>query len=759
MFLKKISLCAMTLLFAAVSVNAQSNTSSNMGSLVEVHKFDDITTNIYRYPFASLDWTDPSGGLALSGTQAKRNVRFEIKKDELVTGGTLELYYTPSPALIPVRSHLNVYFNGLLIKSLPILKEHLGNKTFAKIAIDPKALADSNQIEFEFIGHYSDICENPVDSSLWLNISAQSVLVLDKQQLHIANDLSSFPTPFFNVTTNTASTLPIIFSDEPDANTLKAASIFASFGGVLTAWRGVDYPVLINQLPSNGHAVVFITNDKRPYFLKDYPKSDVPTVEMADIPGTQSNKLLIISAPTSEKLIEASKALALGNVLFNGPVTEILGYTEVEKRKPYDSPNWIDSSKKVYFGQLTTFDGQLSANGIEPAPINVQLNLPPDLYFVNGSRVDMNLIYKYTKPTETGMSQLRFILNNHLVRSYPLKPDSQQDKISENLPIMGAVNLFGTSKVDASFIRPTNSLTFDFDYSNIYTSKKDECTTQAPIPHRVEIDPASNIDFTGIYHFTQMPNLSLFWQSGYPFSIYADLQQTAAVIENTKDTEQLSTLLNSLGRIGAQLGYASTNIEILTKIDDKSEDVLEDKDILVIGNIPELLKDDDNVAIVLSKTEQAISTSFNSDNPNRFDPDKKNLNTTIRTRNSNGLGAIVSFQSPLNSDRTVVAMLSDSPEGLAHVNSNLVLNRSKFDARGTVTVMKSEEARSFDVGQTYYLGNLPWYQRIFYMLLDKPWLLMFLSIFCAVIFCLLAYKILKKIQVERILKLTKKKAQ
>ena len=121
MFLKKISLCVMTLLFASVAANAQNNTSSNIGSLVEVHKFDDITTNIYRYPFASLEWTDPSGGLALSGTQAKRNVRFEIRKDELVTGGALELYYTPSPALIPVRSHLNVYFNGLLIKSLPIL--------------------------------------------------------------------------------------------------------------------------------------------------------------------------------------------------------------------------------------------------------------------------------------------------------------------------------------------------------------------------------------------------------------------------------------------------------------------------------------------------------------------------------------------------------------------------------------------------------------------------------------------------------------
>lgn len=67
---------------------------------------------------------------------------------------------------------------------------------------------------------------------------------------------------------------------------------------------------------------------------------------MADIPSTLTGKMLIVSAPDSEGLVTAAKALAMGNVLFNGPLSKILEYKEIEKRKPYDAPNWIDTSKR-----------------------------------------------------------------------------------------------------------------------------------------------------------------------------------------------------------------------------------------------------------------------------------------------------------------------------------------------------------------------------------------------------------------------------
>ncbi|MBQ4246818.1 MAG: cellulose biosynthesis cyclic di-GMP-binding regulatory protein BcsB [Succinivibrio sp.] len=724
---------------------ASAQAVSNMQQRVEP-----LTVTRVHYPISSLQWLDPTGGLALSGLQPQRTVRFTIKRDELVTDAKLELVFTPSPSLIPVRSQLNIHLNGLLIKSIPITKESLGVKTTELIELESRALTDENQITFDFIGHYTDICENPVDSTIWLNVSAQSILHLEKQKLNIANDLAAFPTPFFDIYTNEKSVVSVIMPQNSDNEMLKAAAIVTSYGGKITKWRGVDYPAFIDQLPASGNAIVFLTNSNKPEFLKDYPEVKVPSLEVADIPGTQSAKMLIVSAPDSDKLVTAAKALASGTVLLSGPLTEVYDYEEVEKRKPYDAPNWADTSKVITFGSLAEYDQQLSSKGYNPMPINIELNFPPDLYFVNGSRIDMNLIYKYTKPSPLGLSQLRFITNNHLVRSYPLKPERETDIITENLPILGTLNLFNGSKVDTSFLNPRNTLTFDFDYSMVYTSKINECTTQVPIPNQVEIDPSSSIDFTDIYHFTKLPNLNFFWQSGYPFSIYADLQNTAVYIDNPNDVTKLSTLFNTVARIAAQIGYSCNDIDVFTKVDEDAMHSFKNKDILVVGHIPDELKDDDNSILVLGSAYHALSTSFNEVDATHFDTERRDVNQRITAKGAEGLGAVISYRSPLNEDRTLVALIADSDKGLANIAKNLILNSTPADPRGTVAIFKAEQVRSYDVGETYFFGNLPWYQRIYYILLDSPWVLMFLCLFSAIILCYLCYRFLKHIQISRL---------
>ncbi|MGN0902347.1 MAG: cellulose biosynthesis cyclic di-GMP-binding regulatory protein BcsB, partial [Succinivibrio sp.] len=678
--LKLISSAALMLMVcsAATAVPADADKKSQHSeATADAVRYEIIPTIRQQLPLSKLAWVDNSGGLALTGASPKRSVYFTVKRDDIITDGEFDLYYTPSPSLLPVRSQLNVYLNGILQKSIALQKENIGNRTHEVIKLDAGAFKDENIFDFELIGHYTDVCENPVDSTIWLNISAQSSLNLCRQQLHIANDLSFFPVPFFNVSTPQSTVLSMVFSENLDNDTIKAASVIASYGGVLTKWRGADYPAYINKLPSSGHAVVFVTNDSRPDFLKDYRQVKVPTVEMMDIPHTVADKMLVISAPDSKGLVTAAKALALGNILFNGPVTEIHEFKEIESRLPYDAPNWVDTSKPFTLGSITTYEDQLSAQGYEPPVINVELNLPPDLYFVNGSRIDMNLMYKYSKPPRLGMSQLRFMVNDHLIRSYPLNPDSESDVITTNMPLLGSLNVFGKSGIDTSYLKPMNVLSFDFKYSMIFISKLKECITTLPIPNRVEIDPASTLDFTGIYHFTKMPNLSLFWQSGYPFSIYADLQETAAVIEDPKNATLLTTLFNTAGRIGAQLGFPAVNLTVLSNLDASNVKLLNDKDILILGQIPDVLSDGSNAKVVLNRTRQALSAPFDDNTSVNNDmPEKHKVARLVDTSNFQGIGAAVSFESPLNSNRTVVALFADSRLGQANINRQLVTNHS-----------------------------------------------------------------------------------
>lgn len=710
-----------------------------------------IPTFISDYEISSFD-NAGSEGISLSGIKPRSDIYFAIRKDEIIRKAELSIEFTPSPSLIPIRSQLNVYLNNNLQQVIPITEDQLGHKTTKKLELDPILIKDYNTLSFEFIGHYTNYCENIVNSTLWLNISANSILTLNRQKLHVQNDLAFFPQPFIDTGTKDNSTISFVLPKNPNNNEMKAAAIIASYGGTQAKWRGIDYPVFFDRLPVNGHAIVFITNDNRPSFMQDYPKVTDPQIEITDIPHSMNNgKLLIISAPSSDGLPIAAAALAQGSIMFNGPVSKIIEFTNIAKRKPYDAPNWIDIDHKNTFGELTDYEGQLTSRGISPQPMRLNLSLPPDLYFAEGSRINLELFYHYSKPSPIGYSQMQFLFNNHLVRSYHLKNDRESDSILENLPLIGFENMFNTSKIDSLLLRQNNQMTFDFQYNLVVSSKHDECTTQTLINNRVEIDPKSTLDFTGLYHFTKMPNLSFFWQSGYPFSIYADLQTTTAIVDDPSDSSQLTTLFNTLGRIAGQIGYTALNIDVISAKELNNKELIKNRDLLIIGRIPEMLKNDRNIHVILSETEQSIQDSFNDGRYNRFKDKNRIVSNNIKQKSSLGLSSIISFESPITSGKTVVALISDSPAGSANLNKHIILNQKNADVHGSVTVFRNDQTNSLDVGTTYYIGNLPWYQRLWYYLLQSPILLMVFSLTCAVIFCYMVYKFLMHIRSNRLI--------
>ncbi|MBQ9275670.1 MAG: cellulose biosynthesis cyclic di-GMP-binding regulatory protein BcsB [Succinivibrio sp.] len=716
--------------------------------VLAVHTRQRITDYTFKELATPLD---PQGGMFLTGANGRGNLGFEVLRNELVTDAYLTLVVMSAPSLVPVRSHIQVFLNGTLQEAVPIQKEMVGKRTTVKVKLNPLLMKHFNTLTFEFIGHYEDVCENVINSTIWLNLTDESLLTLTTEQLRMANDLSFLPLPFVNDSGRRGSTVSFIFPEVPSKDFISAAAMVSSWCGVKAQWRGVDIPVIFDALPDDGHAVVFVTNDKRPYFLQHYPVVKRPRLEMADLPHSDGGKLLILAAPDEAGLLVAARALTQGDEMFTGPVAEILRVKEFKKREPYDAPKWIDTSKKTYFSSLIDYEEQLMASGFRPAPLMVTLNLPPDLYFVEGSRIDLDLKYRYTRPFPETQSQLQFLINGHLIRSYELKAEKESDHIFENLPLVGSLDLSsGGSKIESTLLHPSNNLSFDFQYTNVFKEKKDECSTQTPITKRVEIDPRSFVDFTGIYHFARMPNLGLFWQSGYPFSVYADLQNTAAVIEHPEKPAHLTTLFNTLARIGGQLGLAQSELTVLTAYDESAEKSVKDKDILVIGQLPERLSAHEQALAVITQEEQALTTSFNDHIPLHFDVDKKTPYQQVSQASAPGHAAILSFQSPYHEARTVVALVSDSVEAAAHLNTRIVRSQQSDDVQGSLTLFKPNETRSYDVGESYFVGNLPWYQRVWYYLLESPWLLMLCTVLSAAVFCVLIYRILSRIRRSRL---------
>ena len=709
---------------------------------------DNAPTRDVKLTFAKI--APPPGSMVLRGARPEGSVEFGMRSDEVVAKALLNLDYTPSPSLLPVQSQLKVYLNDELMGVLPVTKEQLGKKVSAQIPIDPLYITDFNRVRLEFVGHYRDVCENPASSTLWLDVGRESYLDLTYQSLNVRNDLSHFPIPFYDSRDNRQLTLPMVFASAPDVLQQQAAAIIASWFGSKAGWRGQQFPVQFNQLPDR-NAIVFATNDKRPDFLREHPPVKAPTIEMIDHPDNPYVKLLVVFGRDDKDLLQAAKGIAQGNILFRGSSVTVDDVKQLQARKPYDAPNWVRTDRAVTFAELKTYEQQLQSSGLVPDSINVALNLPPDLYLLRANGIDMNLNYRYTMPPIKDSSRMDISLNDRFLQSFSLNSSQDVNKLILRLPVLQGL-LDGKTEVTIPALRlgAMNQLRFDFQYMNPMPGGSiDNCITFQPVQNHVVIGDDSTIDFSKYYHFMAMPDLRVFANAGFPYSRMADLADTLVVVPKSPTEGQVATLLETAGGIGAQTGLAAINLRMT---DDGGQIKDKDADLLLIGSIPQALKDDTKINLLVEATKSWVKMPMRHYDLASIYPDTeaRTPNTRTDVTSTGPMAAIIGFQSPYNDQRSVVALLADSPRGNELLTQALNDSGKRAAMFGSVAVIRESGVNSLRVGDIYYIGHLPWFERIWFALSSHPVLLAILAAVSIVLLAWVLWRMLRIISRRRL---------
>lgn len=721
MNLSKIStvLISVMLLGSMASTATAQQVSKDPSTVAPVWRTDVTGSFTQKVALLKLVPGGQATGIRLTGVNNVQYLDFGVRADELVSSAALELAFTASPSLIPVRSQINVYLNGQLQQSVPITADALGKLYRTQVSLDPKQVKTVNQISLEFIGHYQNICERPSSETLWLNIDAKSQLSLVKQKVKISNDLARWPAPFIDTYTNEPTVIPVVFAKAPDSATKKAAAILSSLVGKYTQWRGADFPVYYDRIPTDGHFFVFATNSSRPSFLNNLPMADGPQIYMMDAPESRSDKMLVFSGRDEADLVVAVKALASGEHVLIGDKLPIKEFKEPAERRAYDAPNWVPIDEPIAFSRIMQYPGQLTSRGYAPPAVHMPMSLAPDLYMVGTGGLNVNLKYRYTKPEGGDQAQLRMRINNYLIDSVNLSNQSSSGEREMRLPSFNGP--LATSPSEALALAAQNDLSFEVVYRReLSEGSPDNCKSVVLLPHQMEIDPSSTLTLDGLFHYAQMPNLTLFTQSSYPYSVYADLSRTVVVIPKEAAAEKVTTLLNTTARIAAETGAVATK---LTVIDKANEEALSGKDILFVGEMPITLPDfkkdnaeelQQSIAAILLGEEVLQSEEV------LFSPE-------------GGVGALVTLQSPFDSDRTVLALLSEGSSGSYLLNQQLMNPSSMATVDGSVAIINEQSVVSFQVGDTYTIGDLPWYQKIWQTMSNYPLLLVLCALICAVL--------------------------
>jgi len=682
--------CALSVLSTGMWASAAETTGANEGYSVTLQQLG------RNYP------------MNLRGVEATDSVNFNVRADQVVTGASLSLSYSYSPALLADLSQINVMINDEVAATLPLPKEGAGKPQTQVIEIPPQMITEFNRLSLQFIGHYTMSCEDPKHSSLWARINNDTRLDIRVTPFALPNNLAILPLPFFDRRDDRDVNLPVVMGAAPDNATLEAAGALASWiGAAKTRSRMASFPAHFNELPAKGNALVLLKGDG-PLQLGalTMPAPKGPTLTMVTHPNDPNSKLLVITGRDSAELKRAVNALVVGGQSLVGSSALIERVDLLAPRKPYDAPNWLPSDRPIKLGELMPAN-KLNVSGYDPGDITVPLNLPPDLFSWREDGVPLNLKYRYTPQERSNNSSIMVSLNDTLIKAEPLPS-------IENLNNSIVSRLTGgddTISREAHVYLPLNSvalqsrlqLRYMFDYL-----KQGECGDIIIDNMRGSIDPESTLDFSGYDHFMAMPNLGVFKDSGFPFTRLADLSQTAVVLADQPSTEDVSAYLSVLGRFGESTGYPATGVSVIHAAQIASA---ADKDILVMssGSDQPLLKQwADRLPISGNAQQQGFELSdlaFRLRDWMSPDPDENQRRARVAMAFSSDARStfLTGFESPLHKGRSVVLISSGQPGGMSDVARAL---SSSDKVQGSLVVVRGDSVEALVAEQKYYVGDL-----------------------------------------------------
>ncbi|OBS09055.1 UDP-forming cellulose synthase catalytic subunit [Acidihalobacter prosperus] len=681
-------------------------------------------------------------GLRMTGVDGVQGVALSIPPDQVVAKAEMTMRYHLSPGLLPRVSQINVLLNDQVVRAIPVQPgDNQGNEHTVTFPVNPNLFSEYNHLGFQLIGHYTDQCEDPSNSTLWATISPRTELTISGARLALSNNLRYLPAPFFYKSLQDRLKLPFVFFTQPGSTTLQAAGIVASWFGDLASYRGTDFPVDIGSLPSSGNAVVFATSQNLPP-LAGLPVVSGPMIAVTANPNDTYGKILWVLGENEAQLVTAARGLVLGSAMLEGADTQVASVEMPPLSKPDDAPRWVPSTGPVRLDALAGWN-PMAVKGTGTLPFTFYL--PPSLFLWDRPGVPVNLHYGYNSVPIAANSTLNLNANGNFVHAFDLPQGAgvdQQQKQELSFP--------------ASVLHPyANSMSATFYFVPV----KGKCTQTNVYNAAGVIYPDSTIDLRGIPHYTRLPALSIWMNGGYPFTRYADLSRTAVVLPATADVSMLHAYLNVMGMFGQQTGMpgirvavvrpheagsvAARNLLAFTTPDGAAMQQWGDHLPLVYGHDGIKLN---NLAGWFAESRWHLPW-WNGD-------DRHYGEAALGRFASSGAipqAVIEEGVSPLHHSRALLVMSARGDAGWEALLDTLASADKRKHVFGNLSIVHGDEVSSFILHTPdYYVGKLPAWTWLRYHMSRHPWVIWIGVVIAALILAWLVGALLRRRAAKRL---------
>jgi hypothetical protein len=286
--------------------------------------------------------------------------------------------------------------------------------------------------------------------------------------------------------------------------------------------------------------------------------------------------------------------------------------------------------------------------------------------------------------------------------------------------------------------------------------KEGHCRNMPPDNLQGAIDPESTIDFSDFPHYVALPNLAYFSSIGFPFTRMADLSETAVVLPDSPNADELGLYLTLMGRMGEATAYPALHHALVASADVEK---MSKRDLLVIGSARSqtlMTKWADRLPMVQSNGERYVREpdatwrpTYRWEQQDVQEPTQPKGGLTLTGIGIGNLATVMAFESPLESGRSVVFLYADKAADLRKLADVLADPERTPLVQGDFAIVDDKSVNHTKVSRTYYIGSLPWFSKLRWFLSDQPLVLGFLGGLICLLMAAIIYRKLGPINAKR----------
>jgi hypothetical protein len=396
---------------------------------------------------------------------------------------------------------------------------------------------------------------------------------------------------------------------------------------------------------------------------------------------------------------------------------------------------------------------ELRTQGYFPEVIRVNYRVSPDLFTWRSPGPPLKLKYRATRLPFQKSSSLNVGINSNFIRALalndPYKSGNGAELSKDNITVREELLSIPPYGVGG---RDQLQFAYSFDFV-----KEGACRNMPPDNLQGAVDPESTLDFSSFPHYVALPNLAYFAIIGFPYTRMADLSETAVVLPENPNQDEISSYLTLMGRMGEATAYPALRHALVPS---SEVEKMSARDLIVIGSAKSqglMAKWADRLPMVQNNGDRYVrepdaiwrpTYRWEQQDVQETAQPKGNLTLT----GTGSLAAVMAFESPLQPTRSVVFLYADKAADLRKISDVLTDPDRIASIQGDFAIVDDKTVSHAKVSPTYYVGSLPSLSKLRWFFSDQPLMLGLVGVLFCVLMASVSYRYLRRVNTKRIKK-------